>query len=271
LISFTFLLGGDYDYYSTFPKFSTDSKKLTEDTTKLIFEISRMIEPSKQNELSPDLMESSLYEHVVDMIDMLLERASLNLDDEAEIAPSVSSIRDSLSFDRKRIFQETNSTIEKPQSKFPGDVDNSRIRPFCPKLKLNSKPNRHPHAPRELTEHALDVSSEEQLSYLGPKTYFPHPYEMEIKEFSKNIPSLRSYFDEIPNLNPPMPPGLADYPMQYIETPEQLSEMIREIEHETAIAIDLEHHDYRTYQGLTCLMQVTSFSSHSSSFYDLTS
>jgi exosome complex exonuclease RRP6 len=218
-----------------------------------------MIQPSSKNELSPDLMESSLYEHVVDMIDMLLERASLNLDDEAGVAPSVSSIRDSLSFDRKRIFQETNSTLKKPQLEFIADIDNSRIRPFYPRLKLSSKPNSHPHSPLELTEHVLNVSSEEQLSYLGPKTYYPHPYEIEIKEFSKNIPLLRSYFDEIQQLKPQMPPGLTGYPLQYINTPEQLSEMIREIEHESAIAIDLEHHDYRTYQGLTCLMQVCSF------------
>lgn len=247
-------LGNDYDYYSTFPKFLFDAKNLTDDTTSLICEISKLIQPTSGVDLSPDLMDASLYELVVEMIDMLLERASMNLEQEAGLIPSVNAIRDTLLLDQQRIFQESNSSLRKPQMDFLSDIDNSRSRPFYPKLR--SKPNANPNSPLDLTEHNLDVSSEEQLAYVGPKTYYIHPYETEIKDFLKSIPSLHSNFDDIPTLKPQMPPPLNSYPSQYIDTPEQLTAMIHEIENENAIAIDLEHHDFRTFQGLTCLMQV---------------
>lgn len=36
-----------------------------------------------------------------------------------------------------------------------------------------------------------------------------------------------------------------------------LDAMIRDLKAETEIAIDLEHHDYRSYQGFVCLMQIS--------------
>jgi exosome complex exonuclease RRP6 len=213
-------------------------------------------QPSARGSLSSDLMDASLYELVVDMIDMLLERANLNLDEIPSNMPNQTAIRETLAYDQKRIFQQTSSSLKKPQLDFLSDIDNSRTRPFLPKLR--TKPNSHPNSPLDQTEHALDVTSEEQLTYLGPKTYHVHPYELEIKEFSKNIPVMRSDFEKIPNLKSQMPTaGLDSFPLEYIETRQHLFDMIQEIENVSEIAVDLEHHDYRTYQGLTCLMQVS--------------
>ena len=51
--------------------------------------------------------------------------------------------------------------------------------------------------------------------------------------------------------------GLEETPCTYIDTEEQLREMIEELEGATELAVDLEHHAYRTFQGLTCLMQLS--------------
>jgi exosome complex exonuclease RRP6 len=43
----------------------------------------------------------------------------------------------------------------------------------------------------------------------------------------------------------------------YIETKEGLEQMISEIEAAGEVAIDLEHHDFRSYRGITCLIQLS--------------
>ena len=51
--------------------------------------------------------------------------------------------------------------------------------------------------------------------------------------------------------------GLDETPLTYIDTEEQLRGMVDKLETATEIAVDLEHHAYRTFQGLTCLMQLS--------------
>ncbi|KAJ1497290.1 exosome nuclease subunit [Coelomomyces lativittatus] len=46
--------------------------------------------------------------------------------------------------------------------------------------------------------------------------------------------------------------------MEWIDTVEGLEKLIEEIKNEPYIAVDLEHHSYRSYQGFLCLMQITS-------------
>lgn len=43
----------------------------------------------------------------------------------------------------------------------------------------------------------------------------------------------------------------------WVDTYEGVLEMLEELKKAGEIAIDLEHHDYRTYIGLTCLMQIS--------------
>jgi exosome complex exonuclease RRP6 len=45
---------------------------------------------------------------------------------------------------------------------------------------------------------------------------------------------------------------------QYIDTVEAFQQLIEELRtgNHTEIAVDLEHHNIRSYQGFTCLMQV---------------
>jgi hypothetical protein len=45
----------------------------------------------------------------------------------------------------------------------------------------------------------------------------------------------------------------------FIDTEDGLIKLIHEIDNDKELAIDLEHHSYRTFQGITCLMQVLYF------------
>lgn len=43
----------------------------------------------------------------------------------------------------------------------------------------------------------------------------------------------------------------------YVDTFEGVLEMLEELKKADEIAVDTEHHDYRTYSGLLCLMQIS--------------
>jgi len=43
----------------------------------------------------------------------------------------------------------------------------------------------------------------------------------------------------------------------WVDTEEALVDMCRTLEMQQEIAIDLEHHSYRSYQGFVCLMQIS--------------
>lgn len=256
IYSSNLFIDGDYDYYTTFSEFKKETKNLSNDTTSLIQDISSMIQSSSLD-LPIDLMDSSLYEIVVEMIDMLLDRADIKLDGLIERdSKIVKTIQQSLNYDKERLFHETSLNIRKPQLEFLSDIDNSYSRPFKPKLQI--KPNSI--APWDSQEQPIELSSDEQINYLGPKTYYLHPYEPEIKHFSKNISSMTLYFQEIESLDPQIPSEISSYPLQYVDDLPTLLQIIPELNQVTELAIDLEHHSYRTFQGLTCLMQVIFYS-----------
>ena len=48
--------------------------------------------------------------------------------------------------------------------------------------------------------------------------------------------------------------------MMYVDTVDKLMLMIKELQEEVIIGMDVEHHNYRTYLGITCLIQISSSS-----------
>ncbi|KAJ3398927.1 exosome nuclease subunit, partial [Chytridiales sp. JEL 0842] len=46
-------------------------------------------------------------------------------------------------------------------------------------------------------------------------------------------------------------------PFKWVETLEDLEELLSILENQKEIAVDLEHHDLRSFQGFTCLMQIS--------------
>ena len=71
---------------------------------------------------------------------------------------------------------------------------------------------------------------------------FPHPYEAEIRGITYS-PALFSRVRE--QLFRP----LAQTPVTWVETVEQLRTLAALLDASTEFAVDLEHHDYRSFQG----------------------
>ncbi|CAK9438419.1 uncharacterized protein LODBEIA_P26430 [Lodderomyces beijingensis] len=142
---------------------------------------------------------------------------------------------------------EKNGRIAKPQLLFKTPVDNSEQEPFKPKL--TSKPN----ALQSLESVSKLVNPapvyEDTVEIVEP-AFYPHPYQFEIDQ--------QPYPAAVLEKAEPIPPtDWATTQAIWVDTVEALDIMIEELERSEAIAVDLEHHDYRSYYGLVCLMQIS--------------
>uniref|UniRef100_A0A6E8VAY1 Exosome complex component 10 homolog n=1 Tax=Anopheles coluzzii TaxID=1518534 RepID=A0A6E8VAY1_ANOCL len=131
----------------------------------------------------------------------------------------------------------TGTNIARPQVKFKVPVDNSRLNPFVPKIRDK------PHSLKPLAVLPEYDEAGNIVSYL-------HPYEFELDRFQP----AKHVFERT---TPQEPVPLERTPLMYVDQESQLAELVRELQAAKEIAIDLEHHSYRSYQGFTCLMQLS--------------
>ncbi|KAL4221351.1 Exosome component 10 [Mactra antiquata] len=133
--------------------------------------------------------------------------------------------------------------IQRPQIKFQDKVDN-RKRPFIPIIR--DKPNAQLSLEEslKLPENVTPEMSEQ------PDFKYPHPYQYEIDNIVYKD-------DQLATVTLQDPTTLVDTSCVFINTIKQLPELIDDLKQQTEIAIDLEHHSYRTFQGITCLMQLS--------------
>jgi exosome complex exonuclease RRP6 len=79
---------------------------------------------------------------------------------------------------------------------------------------------------------------------------YPHPYETEIKSYD-----YPSSVYEVAEPKPYTP--FESTTATFVDTPEALAVMLAELKTAKEIAVDLEHHDNRSYIGLVSLMQIS--------------
>jgi len=149
-----------------------------------------------------------------------------------------------------------NANMIKPQTRFDIPPDNYSV-PWKPLL------TRKPHATIPLDESLAQIHSEGQsIQYERPLLYlrfFPisdvisrykHPYETEIQNLQ--------YPDSVFEARDPIKYQPAETTAAvYVDTYEGVLQMLEELKSATEIAIDTEHHDWRTFGGLLSLMQIS--------------
>lgn len=143
------------------------------------------------------------------------------------------------------ISNEKASKIEKPQLKFKVPIDNSESGPFKPKL--SSKP----HALVPFNDSLINPEPvyEDSIEIIDPP-FYAQPYEYEIDN--------QPYPDAILAKSDPIPPkDWSTTKAIWVDTVKELQKMVQELKKLTEIAVDLEHHDYRSYYGIVCLMQIS--------------
>lgn len=118
--------------------------------------------------------------------------------------------------------------ITRPQVNFKIPIDNRPFVPFVPKIR--EKPNSlKPLA--VLAEYDDDGNI---CSYL-------HPYEFELDKFEAPATQLTVVI-------PQKPLALEAVPLVYVENDIQLKQLLADLMVAPEIAVDLEHHSYRTFQ-----------------------
>ncbi|KAI1744870.1 ribonuclease H-like domain-containing protein [Xylaria scruposa] len=184
------------------------------------------------------------WSRIVDVLDNLLEKADTCLDeytgaikrktapmDQPAAAPAKKS-RYALDQSMRR------ANVLKPQNAFEVKPNNHDTSPWKPIL------TQKPHATLPLDKSLVTFTDESQ------STQYKHPYETEIHslEYPEAVFQRK---DPIPYL--PFESTTATY----VDTFEGVLAMLEELKGANEIAIDTEHHDFRTYAGLLSLMQIS--------------
>ncbi|EGD77025.1 hypothetical protein PTSG_07367 [Salpingoeca rosetta] len=258
--------GDDHLYFSTIPEFKTKTRDLQQRLLRQIEGLAKLEHGHLEGWSRDDMDEQMSY--LTEINDLCMERVSMFLDDKRGANRASAALEHRLgkhavhtvsigagagSWNKTapgmRVLQATN--IARPQLLFTDAIDNTST-PFRPKL------TRKPHAMRDLNLQAIRVH--------GPGTaaapagagddeeetvvYYEHPYEHELRAFqpvadAANIRQKRS-IDEC-----------ANNPATFVNTVDQLQDVLSALKGEREVAVDLEAHNVRSYQGFTCLMQVS--------------
>ncbi|POR36144.1 Exosome complex exonuclease rrp6 [Tolypocladium paradoxum] len=199
---------------------------------------------------------------VVDVVDSILEKADMALDEYTGLVkrkeppsaepvgslvaslplakPSLTSGQQAPNSKRSKSTGKVvrNANVTKPQVQFERKPDNFPTGPWKPIL------TKKPHASVPLDQSFVTFSGEN-----GAPQY-KHPYEAEI--------SNMTYPARLLQTAEPVPPQPADETCAtWVDTYEGVLDMLKELKKAKEIAVDLEHHDFRTYTGLVCLMQIS--------------
>ncbi|CAN7986364.1 unnamed protein product [Ixodes hexagonus] len=244
--------GEDFEYYSSFASFRQVMLSEGKDILKLMSSLASQ-QSGKGKFEGLDLEEK--FDLLTDVNDMVLERVGNHLDEadgikkkpEDVVVMTVSASRPIHTSWNKKLSKDAKSSqfhlmaarnVVRPQLTFREKVDNSHS-PFVPIIRYK------PHSIRPL---AVLLEND-----AGRESYC-HPYECEIEHFEATEEQL-----DLKEQTAPLP--LEETPYSFVETVEQLQQMCTDLGKQTEIAVDLEHHSYRTFQGFTCLMQISTRSS----------
>ncbi|XP_068094867.1 exosome complex component 10 isoform X2 [Hyperolius riggenbachi] len=274
--------GDEFDFYRSFPGFRSFCESQGDHLLHCMSQIMQYHGcRSNIRDRSRAAILEDKFDLLVDANDAVLERVGILLDEASGVirnqqpilpaglqAPKtiVSSWNRKTTDSSKRGKAETfrllhAKNIARPQLRFRERIDNSNT-PFVPKLFI--KPNAQKPLPevlrnkreREQRPEDLDVPPaladfiHQQRMKQSHEDMFAHPYQYELDHFEPLESSM-----EKPDIQPALPPS--DVPCHYVNTLEALVEMNEKLLRCSEIALDLEHHSYRSFLGFTCLMQIS--------------
>ncbi|XP_022688477.1 exosome component 10-like isoform X2 [Varroa jacobsoni] len=245
--------GQEHDYYSSFPLF----KRVMGAEGQAIMEMMSSLASQQVGKQNMFQAEGTDFDEKVDLLtevnDVLLERAGISLDvakgvkqEQSELQLATVSKQIDTIWNRKNdkvkrdsatsITLLTAKNVTRPQLSFPEKIDNSNSL-FVPIIK--EKPN----AKKPL---AILIERHED----GREVY-SHPYEVEIETFQPSEEHIAH------NVKDSL--SMADTPLHMVNTSEAIDEMMAHLRIQKCIAIDLEHHSFRSFQGFTCLVQISTW------------
>lgn len=236
------LAAQDIEFYKSLDKNVSDSvSQLTTDVIDMINSVLSSIDEHFEPLDSEKGSFNDSWKDVTNLIDNLFEKSDRSLDILTRGLNSAKSTGSNIQYLDEFGGNDTNGNVrvEKPQLNFSTPVDNSESHPFHPLLK--EKPN----ALKPFEESLVLVPEEENI----PSHYLqPYEYEIDHQEYNENVLQIK---------DPISSTVWSETEAIWVDNVESLNKMITELKNFSELAIDLEHHDYRSYYGIVSLMQIS--------------
>ncbi|RVE70391.1 hypothetical protein OJAV_G00064140 [Oryzias javanicus] len=245
--------GDEYDFYRSFPGFQefceSQGDKILHCMSQIMNHHGCRSQVRDQNKLTAV---EERFDLVVDSNDVILERAGILLDEADGLNRNQKPVMPAgfqppkivvSSWNRKGSGSSSHSekyrllhakNIARPQLKFKEKIDNSNT-PFVPKIFI--KPNAVKPLPSYFTNKQIRNERPEDLDYELDHLTVPD--------------SLLS------KPEPQMYKPIAETKLSFINSLEDLVELNEKLCKLSEFAVDLEHHSYRSFLGLTCLVQIS--------------
>ncbi|XP_041860709.1 exosome component 10 [Melanotaenia boesemani] len=272
--------GDEYDFYRSFPGFQefceSQGDKLLHCMSQIMQYHGCRSHIRDRNKLTG--MEER-FDLVVDSNEVILERAGILLDEADGVNRSQKPVmpagfqppkivvsswnrKASSSGSRSETFRLLHAkNVVRPQLKFKEKVDNSNT-PFIPKIFI--KPNALKSLPSYFTNKQIRKERPEDLDvpaaladfihqqrtqeHVGDMFAHPYQYELDHLTITESLLSKPE---------PQMYKAMAETKLSFIDSLEDLVALNEKLCKLPEFAVDLEHHSYRSFLGLTCLMQIS--------------
>lgn len=189
------------------------------------------------------------FDEISDHLDSLAENVALSLDklkgksSELQVAAAKKGPKGEIS--SQDVLTRDDDQM-KPQLFFEVAPDNSST-PFVPILKTK------PHSLVPIDPRIGQARADKKVFFesVSEDFEFEHPYKKEIE-----VVECPTWF--VSPANPPVHPG-PETPegCSWVDSVQALGAMMNDIRQANEIAVDLEHHAYRSFLGFTCLMQLS--------------
>ncbi|KOB68897.1 PM-Scl autoantigen-like protein [Operophtera brumata] len=232
-----FPAGPSYDIYQTYTDFGIVTCQISENVVIQSNQIVAFELPEVKLKCSKN--DENETEKIIDVNDSLLDRININIDTlRGANQPSELFLR---GIGGGNVGDATfigAKNIPRPQLSFKDPVDNS-YNLWVPKI--FEKPN-------NIKPLALNILYDEDGQAVG----YEHPYSVELNLYQPPAP----FIEPDPDL-PEFPPPIEITPLTIVDTEAKLDELVKHLQECDEIAVDVEHHSYRSYQGITCLIQIT--------------
>lgn len=242
--------------------------------------------------LDADLLREGVYDPVTERVELLLERADdavekhLGLGKHRPGSASALGAKSAAELERRDLERNKaerrlparllhDATLEKPQKKFTG---RTRVAPPAVDDQADGVPLWKPILRTKTHALAGDREQAQQEGWLATELYepkssytqttatVPPPYTRYVHPYATELAALTppAHFLKKPAKPAPHPPASESFdktPFEWVGDKQALDRMVEEIRQVGEaglrdLAIDLEHHDYRSWSGMTCLMQV---------------
>ncbi|CAH8868221.1 unnamed protein product [Trichobilharzia szidati] len=249
-----------YIYYNDFPQYKAIASGQSKKILSILQNILDILD-AKANVLDVPVAKSieEKFTSIVDANDRILEKLTMAMNFEEDLKRKASFL-ESKSEDlvaavhrRNKNLREGNDetteasddgairllsskNIVRPQALFSRPPDNSHL-PFRPLIK--SKPNCIVSLSECLPEHLEEMEE------------YPHPYQPELEAFSSCLSTWEAMLSE------EFPTKPLDESYRFVNQLEALQETVDAISICKYIAVDLEHHNFRSFLGITCLIQIS--------------